>query len=209
MKKINKPSRANLSLPADAVAQSLIGAVLTHRTQNDAVLAGVITETEAYTGPEDQCSHAKNGRRTERNASMWARPGTAYVYFTYGMHWCFNISCYREDHPATVLIRAIHPIRGLDTIRAHRTSPGRKTPLRDADLCNGPAKLCRALAIDGGLDGEDLTTSVRLTIREGIEIPPEQILNTPRIGVGSGHAWADAPLRWVVNAGWIRSGFGV
>ena len=133
---------------------------------------------------------------------MWAAPGTAYVYFTYGMHFCFNISCFTHDHPAAVLIRAIHPIRGLEAMRANRTSHRRKTPLRDADLCDGPAKLCQALAIDRDFDGEDLTTSPRLTIAPGVSVPEDRIENTPRVGVGSGTAWTDAPLRWVVKKPW-------
>jgi len=186
---------------ADAIAsaQRLIAATISRTLDTGETLSGIITETEAYTGPEDQCSHARNGRRTVRNASMWAAPGTAYVYFTYGMHWCFNISCRQADHPAAVLIRAIHPTRGLAAMRTNRTNPARKTPLRDADLCNGPAKLCQALAIDGAMDGEDLTTSERLTIRPGVSVQGAMIENTPRVGVGSGTEWADAPLRWVVT----------
>jgi len=187
---------------ASASAQRLIGATLVRTLDSGERLAGVIAETEAYTGPEDQCSHAKNGRRTERNAQMWAEPGTAYVYFTYGMHYCFNISCFKQDHPAAVLIRAIHPIRGLETMRANRTTPRRTTPLRDSDLCDGPAKLCQAMAIDRGFDGEDLTTSPRITIAAGVTVPEARIENTPRVGVGSGTAWAEAPLRWVVKRPW-------
>lgn len=196
----------NMSDPLDAdwyardapsVARGLIGCTLRRTLDDGTVLAGTITETEAYVGPEDLASHAKGGRRTPRNESMWARAGTAYVYFTYGMHYCFNVSCLQQDHPAAVLVRAIEPTIGIGTMRENRYRKGRKTPLSTAQLCNGPAKLCQAMRIDRALDGIDLTQSPQLTITHGVEVGDDQIRRTARVGIGSSHAWVDKPLRWV------------
>jgi DNA-3-methyladenine glycosylase len=187
-----------LGQDAALAARALLGATLTRTLDSGEVLSGVIVETEAYTGPEDQCSHARNGRRTARNEHMWSAPGTAYVYFTYGMHWCFNVSCYQRDHPAAVLIRALRPVEGLETMRGLRLASSSKTTMKDTDLCSGPAKLCRALGISGEDSGVDLLTSRTLTLGAGDAVPDAWVQNTPRIGVGSGE-WADKPLRWVVK----------
>lgn len=185
------------ALPADQLARFLIGCTLRRTLDTGAVLEGIITETEAYLGPEDRASHAFGGRRTQRNESMWAKPGTAYVYFTYGMHYCFNVSCYQKNHPAAVLIRAIQPTQGMDVMRSNRNRKPRKNPLRDTDLCNGPAKLCQAMVIDRTLDGDDLLQSAQLTIIKGLSIPDHQVQCTPRIGVGYAKQWASKPLRWI------------
>jgi DNA-3-methyladenine glycosylase len=127
---------------------------------------------------------------------MYGPPGLAYVYFTYGMHHCVNVVCGEVGEPVAVLIRAIEPTEGLARMFVNRagTRP-RVHPLRDRDLCSGPARLCQALEIDLRLNGLDLTTDSRLWIepRRG-EIG--EVANTPRIGVESAGAWAGAPLRW-------------
>lgn len=191
--------RAWLARPAEAVARDLLGCRLIRTLEDGSVLSGFITETEAYIGPEDRASHAFGGRRTERNASMWARPGTAYVYFTYGMHFCFNISCLSEDHPAAVLIRAIAPERGIETMRAMRSVKPRKHPLKDRDLSNGPGKLCQALAIDRSLDGFDLLQAPQFAIAAGCRVPDASVERTPRIGIANAGDWRDKPLRWVTG----------
>ena len=182
--------------PAEQVAPALLGCRLTRTLDDGTVLSGIISETEAYVGPEDRASHAFGGRRTARNESMWAQPGTAYVYLTYGMHFCFNIACLRENHPAAVLIRAIVPDRGLATMRAHRATKPRKHPLHDQNLSNGPGKLCQAMAIDRDLDGVHLLQSSQLAISQGVAVKKSAIECTPRIGIGSAGDWVDKPLRW-------------
>lgn len=181
-------------------ARLLLGATLTRTLPTGERLAGVITETEAYVGPEDLASHAVCGRRTARNGSMWAKPGTAYVYFTYGMHHCLNVSCLRADHPAAVLIRAIQPTKGIETMRANRAgSKPRKRPLKDRDLTNGPGKLCQALAVDLTLDGVDLLQSPHLAISGPFgSVDPNRIAATPRVGLGDVGSWKDKPLRFVL-----------
>src|SRR6185436_17424348 len=103
-------------------------------------------ETEAYRGEEDLACHASRGK-TRRNEPLYRRPGTLYVYFTYGLHWLVNVVTERRGLPAAVLLRAAEPLAGLEAMRARRA--GRA----DHELLRGPASLCRALAIDGALDG--------------------------------------------------------
>jgi DNA-3-methyladenine glycosylase len=131
---------------------------------------------------------------------MYARPGTAYVYFTYGMHFMLNISCYRAGHPAAVLVRALEPLDGLEAMRVNRagtTAPQR--PIRDTDLCSGPGKLCRALRIDRACNGLNLLRKGPLRLVTGSD-PLAPIANGPRIGVDcAGPAWAARKLRWWVK----------
>ncbi|MCC5821971.1 MAG: DNA-3-methyladenine glycosylase [Phycisphaerales bacterium] len=186
------PAKA-YGLSAADLAPRLIGCTLARTLPTGERLAGVIVETEAYTGPEDLASHAAGGRRTARNESMWAEPGTAYVYFTYGMHHCFNISCDRKDHPAAVLVRAVKPTEGLEVMRRLRTRPGGR-PVPDRNLCRGPGRLCQAFGIDRGLDGAPLIGSSQLALFDRAGPPP--IGTTPRVGLGDAGVWKDKHLRF-------------
>jgi len=112
--------------------------------------AGRIVEVEAYRGEQDPASHAFRGR-TARNSTMFGAPGLLYVYFTYGMHYCANVVAGSVGEAQAVLLRALEPVAGLEAMRLAR-------PVSDRDLCRGPARLCRALGIDTGFDGVDLTT---------------------------------------------------
>lgn len=191
--------RALLALPAAEAAPRLIGCTLARTLPTGERLAGVIVETEAYVGPEDLASHAAGGRRTPRVASMWAKPGTVYVYFTYGMHYCMNISCYREGHSASVLLRALMPTEGVETMRQLRTGTrARKKALRDQDLASGPGKLCQALAVDRSLDGVDILNSPHLALFDRPAGQPEPpVIAGPRIGLGEVGDWKAKPLRFV------------
>lgn len=189
--------RSFLARPADAVAPALLGCILRRVLDDGTILSGRIVEAEAYLGPEDRASHAWNGRRTPRNESMYARPGTCYVYFTYGMHFMCNVACLREGHPAAVLIRALEPLEGIDYMRAAR--PGFT---RDRDLCAGPGRLCQALSITKALDAIDLLSGGALQL---LKPPSDQtpfdanhpdVIRTARIGVDSCGSWAEAPLRF-------------
>ena len=153
--------------------------------------SGRIVETEAYLGAIDAAAHSYR-RRSTRNATMFGPAGHLYVYFTYGMHWCCNPVCGEEDEPVAVLIRALAPLTGLDEMRARRPKA-----LLDRDLCNGPAKLCQALGIDGTLDGADLTQpGSGVAIVDDGTPPPDDPVVTTRIGIS--HA-VDEPWRWYVR----------
>src|SRR3989337_2086550 len=126
-----------------------MGQLLVRRAASRERLARRMVEAEAYVGQEDLGCHAQSGR-TPRNRVMWGRPGHAYVYFTYGMHWMLNLVTEQDGFPAAVLLRPILPQEGLEVMRARR---GGRPQARWTD---GPAKLCQALALDGGWNGHDL-----------------------------------------------------
>lgn len=174
--------------PTEQVARDLLGAVLECRT-SDGVAAGRIVETEAYLGEQDLACHAAAGR-TARTAPLYGPPGIAYVYFIYGMYWCFNAVTRAEHEPSAVLVRAVEPILGLDLMRARRPKVR-----RDVDLTNGPGKLCLALSITGRHTWAPLQQPP-LLIRAGEVIADRDITVTPRIGITQ---WAEAPLRWFVT----------
>jgi DNA-3-methyladenine glycosylase len=174
-----------------SVARALLGCVLVRRLGRQALSARIV-ETEAYLGANDSASHARRGLRSPRNESMYLAGGHAYVYFTYGMHYCMNVVTQEADIAEAVLLRAAQPLRGLETIRERRPKAR-----RDYDLMNGPGKLCAALGIDRALDGAPLdgTAALFLTARESI-LADEDIAVSGRIGVeGSGEA-ARWPLRF-------------
>lgn len=177
----------------EKVARDLLGQVLVRRLDG-VEIGGRIVETEAYDGPQDQASHARFGR-TRRNALMFGPPGRAYIYFTYGMHWCLNVVTGPEGEASAVLIRSIEPTLGLEVISARRDGRPRK------EWTNGPAKLCKALAVDGSLLGADLTDPLGdLFILQGDPVPPEAIRETPRIGIGyAGEPWRSIPWRFVLS----------
>lgn len=171
----------------EQVARELLGAVLEHRTA-DGVARGRIIETEAYLGPHDPACHAAVGL-TPRNRHLHGPPGTAYVYFIYGLHWCVNAVTREVGHGSAVLIRAIEPVTGIELMRR------RRGVLRDADLANGPAKLCQALAITGALDGVRLDRGP-LRILAGAPVPDEYVVAGPRVGISKAVDW---PLRFRVR----------
>jgi len=161
----------------------------------------MIVETEAYLGVPDKAAHSYGGRRTARTEPMYGQPGTAYVYFTYGMHHCMNVVCGAVGEPVAVLIRALEPVDGIDLMRTHRRQAGRsQRALRDSDLCSGPAKLCQAFRIDRDFSGVDLVFNNALHVEHAPnETRSVELVNSPRIGVGYAEEWADRPLRWLMG----------
>jgi DNA-3-methyladenine glycosylase len=158
--------------PVLDVARDLLGAVIEH--------GGVrvrITEVEGYDGANDPASHAFRGQ-TARNRVMFGLPGHAYVYFTYGMHFCVNLVCGPPAVASAVLLRAGEVIDGV-TLTAERRP--RSTP---RDLARGPARLTQALAIDRGLDGADVTRAGSpLRVLAGEPVPDDRVRCGPRVGV--------------------------
>jgi DNA-3-methyladenine glycosylase len=159
----------------EAVARDLLGAILECRTR-DGVASGRIVETEAYLGEEDLACHAAAGR-TARTDPLYGPPGRAYVYFIYGMYWCFNAVTRAEHQPSAVLVRALEPIEGVGLMRRRRSRVR-----RDVDLTNGPGKLCQALGIEARHNRLPLDAPP-LLIRRGVDVPREAVTVTPRVGI--------------------------
>ena len=177
----------------EIVARELLGAVLECRTP-DGVASGRIVETEAYLGEHDLACHAAAGL-TSRTAPLYGPPGIAYVYFIYGMYWCFNAVTRQKDHPSAVLVRAVEPLDGEALMRARRPSARRAI-----DLTNGPGKLCLALGIDGTMNWHPLQRPP-LRIRAGEPVPDAAVTVTPRIGITQSAEW---PLRWfITESPWV------
>ncbi len=187
-------TRHFLARPAERVARDLLGCLLV-REVDGVRMVGRIVETEAYLGVKDGGSHSFGGRRTPRVEAMYMQAGTAYVYFTYGMHYCMNVVCGQVDEPVAVLIRALEPTHGLDAMRARRG----KAAKRDRDLCSGPAKLCQAMEIGPALNTHDLLLGQAIWLESGNPVPNNLVAKTARIGLGTESVWKDKPLRFVVQ----------
>lgn len=183
------------------VARALLGQLLVRQLEDGTRLAGLIVETEAYLGPDDRAAHTYNHHRSPRNESMWQQAGTAYIYFTYGMHHCMNVVTGDEQTPQAVLIRALQPVQGHEAMRLNRQSERSTKQMPETALCSGPAKLCQAVAIDRSLDGIDLTRSDALWLEQARSraLPAAQIAVGPRVGIASSGDWADKPLRFAVR----------
>lgn len=161
------------------VAIELLGKVIVRRIKGRE-LKGIIVETEAYGGKEDPASHAFKGI-TNRNKVMFGEPGHAYVYFTYGNHWCLNFVAHEEGKPGAVLIRAIEPIAGIEIMKKLRKVEDIRS------LCNGPGKLTKALSIDGRFNGLDITKEGELyVVYPGNENKNFEIRASERIGIRKG-----------------------
>jgi DNA-3-methyladenine glycosylase len=203
------------------VAPDLLGCVLEHETA-EGLVAVELTEVEAYAGKADPASHAYRGK-TARNAVMFGPPGHAYVYFTYGMHFCVNLVCVDPGTASAVLLRAGRVIEGEELARTrrarrrHRAGGDRDSALQDSasqdspspdgadlaarDLARGPARLCQALDIDKSLDGADVCAAgspLRVRRRQTgtgtiARSGQEKIRSGPRVGVS---AAADVPWRF-------------
>jgi DNA-3-methyladenine glycosylase len=202
--------RSFFERPSLQVAPDLLGCVLEHQTPEGPV-AVALTEVEAYAGAADPASHAYRGQ-TRRNAVMFGPPGHAYVYFTYGMHFCVNLVCLPPGTAEAVLLRAGAVVSGVELARTRRT-PRRRNESRDKsaaetrlaprNLARGPARLCQALGVDRALDGTDVCDAASpLRVRfdgmgRSVIDRPAEIDRGPRVGVSSG---ADMPWRfWLAN----------
>jgi DNA-3-methyladenine glycosylase len=174
--------------PAELVARELLGAIVVSRV-GGALTAGRIIETEAYLGYDDPASHGYRHRRNARNAALFGPPGWWYVYLSYGIHWCANLVCQEAGHASAVLLRALEPLEGLDTMRRRRGG------VDDRQLCSGPGRLCQALGIPRVLDGVAMADS-DVVVTAGTPTAGLRIAATPRIGVTKAADW---PLRFVIQ----------
>lgn len=193
-------SREFFARRACVVAQDLLGKRLV-RQVNGRLLSGIVVETEAYCDadvPDLAChgDRANKGKPTPRTAVMFGPPGHAYVYFTYGVHWMFNVVTGQEGEANAVLIRALEPVDGVDAMMGNRN--GRSLP----ELTSGPAKLAQAFAIDKSINGANLYQPDGViwfaeASPETSVINPAKICTGPRIGMGkTPEPWYSMPWRY-------------
>ncbi len=184
--------RETFARGAVEVAPALLGCVLEHDTP-EGLVAVTLTEVEAYHGQADPASHAYRGQ-TPRNAVMFGPPGHAYVYFTYGMHFCVNLVCLPEGTASAVLLRAGRVIEGEDLARTRRAAPGPA----GRDLARGPARLCQALGITRAQNGADVcdpASPLRVRWPAPAEAaPPRSRAGGAGVGAGAGPA-GPGPVR--------------
>lgn len=178
----------------EAVAKALLGATLIAVAPDGVRVAGRIVETEAYLGLDDPACHSFHGRRTPRVASMYLSAGHAYVYRSYGVHWCLNVVTRNEDRPEAVLIRAVRPELGQAVMRARRGAQ-----VIDRELARGPGNLARAFGIYGAHDGARLDHGSPRIAAARVPTAPADVAVGPRIGLGPTNPARDWPLRF-----WLR-----
>jgi DNA-3-methyladenine glycosylase len=181
-------SRDFYNRETEVVARDMLGTVLECET-DDGVASGIIVETEAYLGEHDLACHAAAGR-TARTEHLYGPPGIAYVYFIYGMYWCFNAVTREAGEPSAVLVRAVEPLDGIALM--HKRRPRIKS---ETDLTNGPGKLSTALGIVGSMTGKPLQRKP-LVIREAEPIDDALVEITTRIGITKSADW---PLRYTIR----------
>jgi DNA-3-methyladenine glycosylase len=179
--------------PTLIVARALLGVRLV-RILDGVRLSGLITETEAYIGQEDQACHARAGL-TSRTRVMYGPPGRAYVYFNYGMHWMLNVVTQPEGFPAAVLIRALQLESGVELVASRRGN------VKPANWTNGPAKLTQAFGIDGSHHDLDLTSSASgLWLEPGVVISDTNVTIGARVGLYNvPEPWKSLPWRFLAT----------
>jgi len=172
--------------PVLQVARACLGQLLVHDTPEGRCV-GRIVEVEAYRGPEDRAAHSFGGRRTPRTEVMFGPPGYAYVFFVYGMHHQFNLVTTREGAPHAILVRAVEPLAGIELMAKRR-----KLAASNANLTNGPGKVCQAFGITLLDYGRDLCKS-GLFLAAGARV---KAAVSKRIGVDYAEVWAEKPWRF-------------
>jgi len=179
------------------VAKDLLGKLLV-RNINGNKLIGKIVEVEAYLGPIDKACHSYNFKRTQRNEVMYGPPGIAYVYFIYGMYYCLNFVTEKEGIPCAVLIRALEPIEGLDTMALNRFGKtySELTKSQRKNLTNGPGKLCRTFNIDKSLNGHSLLSD-EIYVLDNLE--DFEIVADKRIGIDYAEEAKDYEWRFFIK----------
>lgn len=186
-------------VPCEELAQNLLGKILVRRLENGVILKGKIVETEGYLGAIDKASHSYQNKVTPRNLPMYMLPGTIYVYMTYGMYHCFNISS--QGDGTAVLIRAVDPIEGIEHMTDRRSSNSKKSSktLKQHELCNGPSKLCMAYELNKSHSKYSMCSWKGLWLENSFVEEEHQIIRSKRIGIDScGAEWANKPLRYYI-----------
>jgi len=179
------------------IARDLLGKLIVVPNDQGTRVSGMIVETEAYLGVIDRAAHSYGGRRTPRNEAMYGVAGHVYVFFVYGMYYQFNVVCGEIDTPHAILIRAVEPVDGVEIMRERRGE------MKDHNLASGPGKLCIALGINKGFNGEDLMCE-RVWLEDHRSFTKAQITCGPRIGIDYAGEDAEKPWRfWVKDHGFV------
>lgn len=181
------------------VAKDLLGKYLVHVVEGEKLI-GKMVEVEAYMGPFDKAAHSYNNRRTERNEIMYGGPGFSYVYIIYGMYNCMNVVVEEPGKPQAILIRALEPIEGLETMSKFRFNKAydELAKRERIGLTSGPGKLCQALNIDRTHNGLDLCGD-RLYIFEDENQESFEIISTTRINIDYAEEAKDFPWRFYIK----------
>lgn len=173
------------------VAKNLLGQTLVHIVNGER-LSGIITEVEAYLGAKDKACHSYNNRRTSRTEVMYCKGGVSYIYFIYGMYYCFNVVTQMGGVPEAVLIRALEPVDGIETMKSFRKQNS------VLNLTTGPGKLTQALALTKSDNNVSLTSNT-LFIEKGKTVESPDIVEASRIGVNYAEDHALWPLRFYIK----------
>jgi DNA-3-methyladenine glycosylase len=176
------------------ISKEILGKYLVHNSPSGKTV-GKIVETEAYLGEDDPASHAYGRGMTERTKIQYGEGGYAYVYQTYGVHFCFNVVCGKHSEPHCVHIRALEPVEGIEVMKKRRKIYSYKDY---RNLTNGPAKLCQAMGITKDLYGEDLCGK-KLYLLQGEKVDASLIISAPRIGIDYAGKAKDYPWRFFVR----------
>lgn len=180
------------------VAKELLGKIIVHEISGQKLSARIV-ETEAYMGVTDKAAHSYGGRRTPRVEVMYGKPGFSYVFIIYGMYYCFNTVTREEGTPQAVLIRAVEPIEGVNSMAQNRFKKpyDQLSKSQIKNLTNGPGKLCGALLIDKTQNGEDLCGN-KLYIEEGGN-EEFNIISAKRVGIDYAEEAKDYPWRFYIE----------
>jgi DNA-3-methyladenine glycosylase len=174
----NRLPRSFYDRDTKAVAREILGCYLVHIAEG-VERVGRIVEVEAYLGPHDLAAHSSKGL-TQRTRILFGPAGHAYVYLVYGLHWCMNVVTERVGHGSAVLLRALEPVQNV------------------TERTKGPGLLCRAMQIDGRLNGHDML-SPDFFVAPGPAVEAQEIVARPRIGVDYSGAWANELLRFYIS----------
>ncbi len=183
------------------IAKNLLGYSFIHEN-DEGKTTGIIVETEAYLQNDPAC-HAYR-KKSLRNAPMFGKAGTIYVYQIYGMHFCVNISTNQEDIGEAVLIRALEPTEGLALMEERRLKQSKLNQMKPKDLCSGPGKLVQAMGIHKGMNDWHILDSELKIIPPKIQISDNEIVTTTRIGITQG---VDLPYRFYMKGNKFVSRF--
>ncbi|XP_066588170.1 putative 3-methyladenine DNA glycosylase [Prorops nasuta] len=190
--------------PCEELATKLLGKVLVRKLDNGAILKGLIVETESYLGGLDKASQSYQNKVTPRNVPMYMPPGTIYIYMTYGMYHCFNLSSLGEG--SAVLIRALEPLEGIEYMVINRKAKSRSKNAKTINktleidqLCNGPSKLCMAFQLEKCHSKYSICTWKNLWLENSLAEESITVVSCPRIGIDSaGIEWASKHLRYYI-----------